>query len=114
MDELEQEILELTKTYFEHMDEDISDSFLLALVKSVTDHYKTLRNYPESYTDEMIEQDVARYFSLRKSYIAFEIIPELYGRLGGEGLSMLTDAGTTRIWKNSVVLHDVVPICEVV
>ena len=114
MSELEQELLSLTKTYFEKMDEDISDEFLLSLIDSVIDNYKNLRNYPAYYTDEMIEADVNRYFNRRLNNIAFEIIPEMYGRIGAEGLSMLTDAGTTRMWKNMTILHDVVPICEVV
>ena len=111
---MEQELLELTKTYFELMDEDISDEFLLLLVQSIIDSYKSKRNYPAYYTDEMIDAEVEQYFSLRKANVAMELIPELYGRIGAEGLSMLTDAGTTRMWKNSIVLSDVTPICEVV
>ena len=114
MQELEQELMELTKTYFDLMDEDISDEFLQMLIKSVIDYYKNLRNYPMSFTDEEIERDVIRYFGIRKSNVAMEIIPELYGRIGSEGLSMLTDNGITRMWKNSTILHDVVPLCEVI
>lgn len=111
---MEQEILKLTKEYFARMDEDIDESFQLAMIRSVIDYYKNLRNYPESYTEGMIDKDVERYFERRMANIAFEIIPEMYGRMGAEGLSMLTDAGTTRMWKNMTILHDVTPICEVV
>ena len=111
---MEQEILKLTKIYFAQMDEDISEEFQKILIRAVIDNYKNLRNYPESYTEGMIDADVERYFERRMSNIAFEIIPEMYGRIGAEGLSMLTDAGTTRMWKNMTILHDVTPICEVI
>lgn len=111
---MEQELLELTKTYFRLMDEDISDEFLLLLVQAIIDSYKSKRNYPAYYTDDMIDEDVERYFSLRKADVAMTLIPELYGRIGAEGLSMLTDAGTTRIYIKSIMLSDVTPICEVV
>ena len=114
MNELIQEIFEMTKTYFSMMDTDIPDDFLLMLVQSVIDNYKNLRNFPDWYTPEMIDADVIRYFTVRKSNIAMEIIPEMYGRIGAEGLSMLTDAGTTRMWKNMTILHDVTPLCEVI
>ena len=116
MNELEQEILELTKSYFTLMDEDIKEKegFLLLLVKSAIDQYKTLRRYPESYTPEMIEADVMRYFDARKTDVAMTVIPELYGRIGSEGLSMLTDAGTTRMWTQNKIFSDVTPICEVI
>ncbi len=108
------EIFELTKTYFQMMDEDLSDDFIKLLVASLIDEYKTRRAYPSTYTAEMIQKDVDRYFSLRKSNVAMKLIPEEYGRIGAEGLSMLTDNTVTRMWKNSVILNDVVPICEVV
>jgi hypothetical protein len=62
----------------------------------------------------MIEADVLRYFKRRKNNIAFDVIPEMYGRMGAEGLSMLTDAGTSRFWTKQTILTDVVPIVEVV
>lgn len=114
MEDLLNEILECTKSYFTKMDEDITEDFQLSLIKSAIDWYKTIRNYPKTYTDEMIEADVIRYFSRRKNNLAFEVIPELYGRIGGEGLSMLTDAGTSRFWTKSTIFNDVLPICEVV
>ena len=111
---MDEEILEIAESYFKRIGEDIKAGFLLLLIQSVIDNYKTKRNYPASYTDEMIEADVSRYFGRRKNEIAMVIIPELYGRIGGEGLSMLTDNGITRMWQKSTLLDDVTPICEVV
>lgn len=111
---MEEEILSMTKSYFKMVGEDLSDEIQLLLIRSLIDNYKAKRAYPAFYTQEMIDEDVNRFLEIRKSEIAMEIIPEMYGRVGSEGLSMLTDAGTTRMWKNSTLLHDVVPICEVV
>ena len=104
----------MTKSYFKMIGEDLSDEIQLLLIRSLVDNYKAKRNYPKTYTQEMIDEDVNRYFEIRKSEIAMEIIPEMYGRVGAEGLSMLTDAGTSRFFAKSTLLHDVVPICEVV
>lgn len=114
MEELKQEILDLSMNYFELMDEDISQEFIALLISSLIDNYKTKRNYPESYTEEMINADCIRYFSKRKTDTAMALVPELYGRIGAEGLAMLTDAGTVRMWKDMSILDDVVPLCEVV
>ncbi len=112
--DVEREILKMTKAYFEMMDEDISEDFLKLLIKSIIDEYKNLRNYPASWTDEEIEADASRYFERRKSNIAMKVIPEIYGRIGGEGLSMIVDAGTTRYWVTEKYFNDVVPFCEVI
>lgn len=120
MGKLEEELLEALKNYYmfigetELGDDDESDTFLLQLIRSVIDLYKTYRDYPDSYTDEMIEEDVLKYFERRKNDVAMTIVPELHGRIGAEGLSMLTDNGITRMWQKSTLLNDVTPICEVV
>ena len=114
MGELVQEIVNMSIAYFAGLDEDFSSEYITLIANSSIDEYKAHRAYPPYYTDEMIEKDVLRYFTLHKSYIAMQVIPEIYGRMGGEGLAMLTDAGTTRMWKNSTLFNDVVPICEVV
>lgn len=111
---MEEEILSMTKSYFKMVGEDLSDEIQLLLIRSLIDNYKAKRAYPAFYTQEMIDEDVNRFLEIRKSEIAMEIIPEMYGRVGGEGLSMLTDAGTSRFFAKSTLLHDVVPICEVV
>lgn len=108
-----EEILEIARLYFTEIGENLSDEFIFSLINSLIDYYKVLRNYPDAYTDEMIEADVNRYFSRRKNNVAMEILPEMYGRIGGEGLAMMVDAGTTRYWKNMTILNDVTPICEI-
>ena len=112
--DVEREILKMAKQYFALMDEDIDDGFLKLLIKSIIDEYKNLRNYPASWTDEEIEADAERYFERRKSNIAMVVIPEVYGKMGAEGLAMLTDAGTNRYFQTQKYFNDVVPFCEIV
>lgn len=111
---MEQDILAMARTYFNTIGEDISDDVLLLMIQSLIDYYKTMRNYPTDYTDDMIEADVERYFGIRKTNIAMSVLPEVYGRFGAEKLSMLTDAGTTRMWSSVPLMNDIVSICEVV
>lgn len=114
MGELANEILEISMEYFKVMDKDVDEDFVLLFIQSVMDEYKTLRNYPDDFTDEMIEADVVQYFSRRKNNVAMKLVPELFGRAGGEGLAMMVDAGTTRYWVQTNLLSDVTPYCEVI
>ena len=114
MDEIIREIFKMTKKYFEIHDEDISDDFIKLLIRSVVDEYKNLRNYPDSWDEDAIDADAERYFERRKANVAMVVIPEIYGKIGAEGLSMLTDAGTTRIWLAQKYMNDVVPFCELI
>lgn len=109
-----EQIVTLAAEYFARVDETITTEYITVMVNSLIDNYKNKRNYPDYYTDEMIEEDVNRYFGRRKYHVANYLIPEEYGRIGAEGLSMLTDAGTTRMWTKTTILGDVTPICEVV
>lgn len=113
-EELMQDILDMAKAYFDFIEEEINDSFIVLLINSLVDGYKNARCYPSSYTDEMIEDDVEAYFSRKKTHVAMYVIPEMYGRIGAEGLSSLTDAGTVRNWLPLSALSGVTPIAEVV
>lgn len=108
------DIIAMSKVYFDQVGEEISEEFIALLLQSLIDEYKLLRNYPVSYTEDQIEDDVERYFDGRKTNIALSVMPQVYGKIGAEGLASLTDAGTTRNWSGVHHLADVVPICEVI
>lgn len=110
------EIVSMAQQYFYVLDDEIGDDtdFLKLLVLSLVDEYKNKRNYPISTTEEVINNDVARYFTRRKTNIAMKVIPELHTRLGAEGQSMVTDNGITHMFVAEHYLGDVVPFCEVV
>lgn len=114
MTQLGEEIKGMSAAYFAQVGEDVPDALIALLIESITDEYKTLRAYPDSYTDAMIDSDVERYFGTRKANIAVAVIPELFGKIGAEGLSDVTDNGIIKTWLTRHVLNDVLPICEVV
>lgn len=116
---MEQEILTAVKAYLE-FDSDLNevppDSFLLLLIDRVIGDYQRQRNYPEGTSAEVIQADTERYFSMRKGYVATEVVPAMIGKIGGEGLYNLIDNQVTKSWKYpfAVYLPDVIPFCGVV
>lgn len=113
MQMIKESIIENTLIYFETTGESISDEFLLLLVDSLMDEYKIKRNYPGYFTEEQIESDVSAYFNRKKSYFAMKVIPAMVGKIGGEGLSSLSENGISRTWESESWFADVIPYCEV-
>lgn len=114
---METEILQAVQTYLAFTGEIVDDGFLSLLISSVIDAYKTQRHYPDGMTDEEIDADVEKYFSMKKAVIATQTIPAILGKVGAEGQSALIDNQVSRYWGNKdfpVYLPDVVPYCEVV
>ena len=114
--QIEQEILGQAQEYLTFTGETVSDSFLLLLIGRIIEDYQRQRHYPETVTAEFIQEDTSAYFSVRKGYIATEVIPAMLGKVGGEGLYSLVDNQVSKNWKYpfSVYLPDVIPYCEVV
>ena len=115
---MEAEILEAVQIYlsFTGEAENFDVEFLSLIISSVIESYKQQRCYPDDTEDEVIEADVNRYFSMKKSYVTTQVIPAILGKVGGEGLTSIIDNQTSRYWKTDfpVYLPDVVPYCEVV
>jgi hypothetical protein len=124
MADIKVEIIEMTETYLTFSGEwakytaDIGASavedFLGLLIDTLISDYKLKRAYPSSWTEDMISADVERYFSMKKTVIASQIIPAMIGKVGGEGLTHLLDTEINRSWSSLPYLNDVLPICGVV
>lgn len=113
------EILTATKTYLNFTsdsDEVPPDEVLQLLIQRVMEDYQEQRNYPEGMSAALITADVEKYFSMKKMYVATEVIPAMVGKIGGEGLYSLIDNQVSKYWKYPlpVYLPDVVPYCGVV
>lgn len=113
MQKIKESIVENTLIYFETTGESISDEFLLLLVDSLADEYKSKRNYPGYFTEEQIDADVAAYFNRKKTYFAMKVIPAMVGKIGAEGLSSLGDNGISKAFESDTYFSDVIPYCEV-
>lgn len=116
---MEQDIFNLAKAYLQYaadVNEVPSDEFLLVLIERVIGDYKERRNYPADMDAEDIEADVERYFTMRKGYVATDVIPALIGKVGAEGLYSLVDNQVSKNWKYPFAIYfpDVVPYCGVV
>jgi hypothetical protein len=114
---METEILDAVKVYLTHTGETVSDDFLSLPIDAVIESYKRQRCYPDDMESEDIESDVEKYFSVKKAFVATQIIPAMLGKVGAEGHSALIDNQVSRYWGNAtfeVYLPDVVPYCTVV
>lgn len=114
---MEIEILAAAQTYLKYTGETVDPDFLSLLIQSVIESYKQQRRYPDGTKEAVIEADVERYFSNKKSVVATQVIPAILGKVGAEGQSALIDNQVSRYWANEafpVYLPDVTPYCEVV
>jgi len=115
MKTIEDNIVSQAMSYFTFMKEDeVTEDLVRLLVKSLEGEYKIKRNYPESYNEDMIYADMKRYFGMRVSNFAMKVIPDMFGRFGAEGQSMLVDNQIERTWVGENWLNDVIPFCEVI
>lgn len=109
MDELVNEIYDELSTELGISDE-TDLSMLLAKVKNAYREIKKIRNYPEDYTDSMVDKDMERYFSNIHSLAMYD-----YNQIGAEGEKTHSDNTGSRTWcaRNSC-LEGVVAICTLV
>lgn len=113
MQKIKESIIENALIYFETTGESIDDEFLLLLVDSLIDEYKAKRNYPAYFTEKQVDADVVAYFNRKKAYFAMKVIPTMIGKIGGEGLSSLSDNGISKVFESDAYFSDVIPYCEV-
>lgn len=116
---VEQDILAATKTYLAYTsdsDDVPPDEVLSLLIQRVMEDYQEQRNYPETVSAAVITADTEKYFTMRRGYVATEVIPAMIGKIGGEGLYSLIDNQVSKYWKYPlpIYLPDVVPYCGVV
>lgn len=109
MDEL------VNKIYADLIEElDMSESSDLSMLKSkVKNAYrevKSIRNYPKNYSDEMIAEDMERYFSAIRNLALYD-----FNQIGVEGESSHNDNTGTRTWvSRKTYLEGVVAICTLI
>lgn len=110
---IKENIVENSLIYFETTGESISEEFLLLLVDSLVDEYKSKRNYPAYFTEEQVDADVVAYFNRKKSYFSMKVIPAMVGKIGAEGQASHSENGISRTWETDAWFSDVIPYCEV-
>lgn len=118
LDEVKNSIIEIAVSYLTAMgeDKDFSVELIGIEVDSLVSEYQSIRSYPDSADEEMIEADTIRYFNRKKSHFGTQVVPALLTKTGAEGLETLIDNQVSKYWGKSFEkwFPDVVPYCEVV
>ena len=69
-----------------------------------------VRNYPQYYADDIIEEDLERYYSAISRIALFD-----YNQAGAEGETMHIENNTQRMWRERTSLfYGITPIVRVV
>lgn len=88
---LEQEVFSDLSAELSVSDENFNETLLLSKVRNAMREVKRARNYPKSYTDSQIEQDMYDYFSNIRNIALYD-----YNQIGNEGQSGGSENGTSR------------------
>ena len=65
------------------------------LIKQATEDVKAKRNYPDSYTDEMITEDLKKFESVIVNLAVYD-----KSQAGENYMSTLSEGGVSRTWKD--------------
>lgn len=88
---LEQEIFADLSAELSVSDENFNETLLLSKVKNAMREVKRARNYPKTYSDRQIEEDMYDYFSNIRNIALYD-----YNQIGAEGQSSSGENGTSR------------------
>ena len=65
------------------------------LIKQATEDVKAKRNYPNSYTDEMIAEDLKKHQSVIVNLAVYD-----HSQAGEEFMASFSENGVSRVWKD--------------
>jgi 2',3'-cyclic-nucleotide 2'-phosphodiesterase (5'-nucleotidase family) len=65
------------------------------LIKQATEDVKAKRNYPNSYTDEMITKDLRKFESVIVNLVVYD-----HSQAGEEFMASFSENGVSRNWKS--------------
>ena len=79
------------------------------LIEQATEEIRTLRNYPDSYTDERIDEDLKKYQSVIVNLAVYD-----YSQAGESYMSSYSENGISRNWEDrKELLAGVFPFAKV-
>lgn len=106
---LEQEIFADLSAELSVSDENFNETLLLSKVKNAIREVKRARNYPKTYTDSQIEQDMYDYFSNIRNIALYD-----YNQIGGEFQESNSEPGSNRSYvKRNSLFSGVCPFVRV-
>lgn len=109
---MEKELLQDLKNYLSDDCDGCSDSALLFCIKRAILSFKNKRNYPNTYSEDMIKRDMNKYYAC-----VFDLALYWYNKQGVEFQSSFSESGTSRTWRTEseiYTLHSIIPIARIV
>lgn len=88
---LEQEIFADLSAELSVSDKNFNETLLLSKVRNAMREVKRARNYPKTYSDSQIEEDMYDYFSNIRNIALYD-----YNQIGGEFQESSSENGTGR------------------
>ena len=71
------------------------DLFIEQLIKQATEDVKARRNYPDSYTEEMITEDLKKFEGVIVNLVVYD-----HSQAGEEFMASFGENGVSRTWKD--------------
>ena len=108
---MEEKIFQDIKDYFGEDYDESRNSTLLFCIKRAINSFKTTRNYPCYYTDEMIENDMKKY-----EMCMFDLTLYWCVMQGMEFQGSHSENGVSRSFKDEreiYSLHNVIPVARI-
>lgn len=86
-----------------------SETLLKSKIKNAVREVKSLRNYPDGYSEELILADMDKLYSKIRARALYD-----YNKVGSEDESEHDENGTKRSWKSKDALYPIIPFCTVI
>ena len=91
-------------------DDDFNDKILAVKVKNAINEIKSARKYPSSYTEDIINKDLANYYSEITNLARYD-----YNQIGAEGQSSHSEGDTSRTWvKRDSLFSGIIPLSKTI
>ncbi len=90
---IEQEIFADLSAELSVSDKNFNETLLLSKVRNAIREVKRARNYPKSYTERQIEQDMYDYFGNIRNIALYD-----YNQIGGEFQESNSEPGSSRTY----------------
>ncbi len=90
---LEQEVFADLSAELSVSDKNFNETLLLSKVRNAIREVKRARNYPKSYTERQIEQDMYDYFGNIRNIALYD-----YNQIGGEFQESNSEPGSSRTY----------------
>lgn len=101
--------LEQLKTRLRQSSISDEDEFLEQLISQAEQDVRLYRNYPDNYTEEMIEKDMKKFDSIIVNLALYD-----YNQDGGEFQVSSSENGTSRSWiDRDKILGKVTPFVQI-